>query len=131
MKDAEQSKRTLDSLAKTSSESFAPHLLGEVSPQLELLNSRYRELVDRLPADDATSGLPKRLDLQSVESLGEWSQLVYLILNRWDKPTTYVYLILAGFADWMMIYLFSMVRLSRIRSGDGDFSGSGFGRGFA
>ena len=129
--DAEAAKKDLDNLNKEASESFAPRLLKQVAPELEAKNSQYKDLFDRLPTgDDASTGLPARLDLKSIESLGEWSQLVYLLFNRFDKPTTYVYLLLAGFADWMMVHLFSLVRQSKPRRSDGDYAVSDIGRGF-
>lgn len=132
VKDSDAAKKELQELGKVAGDSFAPRLLGEVNPQLEVKSSQYRDLYDRLPKDDdANSGLPNHLELRSVESLGQWSQLIYLIINRFDKPTTYIYLLLAGFADWMMVHLFSLVRANRPRRVDGGAAGSEIGRGFA
>lgn len=130
--DSRAAMKELDQLGTLASESFAARLLREIAPRLEVKNTQYRELFDRLPkGTDAATGLSSRLDLRSVESLGEWSQLVYLILNRWDKPTTYVYLLLAGFADWMMVYLFSLIRANRGRRVEpGGGLGSAINRGF-
>lgn len=129
--DSNAAKKELDQLGATAGESWAVTLLHEVAPRLEAKNSQYRELYERLPKDsDAATGLPARLNLQSVESLGEWSQLVYLLINRWDRPTTYVYLLLAGFADWMMVYLFSLIRVNRGRRIESGALGTPVSRGF-
>lgn len=128
---ADQAKRELDTLGQTAANSYGPRLLGEVAPQLEAKSGLYRDLVERLPAGDARTGVPPRLDLRGVESLGEWSQLINLLLDRLDKPTTYVYLLLAGFADWMMVHLFSLVTANRSRRFDPDLSAASVGRGFA
>ena len=128
--DSAAAQTDLDGMRKTAEASFAVRLLQEVEPQLEVKNSQYRDLRQRLPTEEAATGLPVRLNLQQVESLGEWSQLVYLLINRWDKPTTYIYLALAGFADWMMVHLFSLVRTNRRRRPDGDAGGTEMARAF-
>lgn len=132
MTDSVAAKRELDGLSRVANESFAPRLLQEVLPQLQTKNVLYRELHERLPS--VTQGqdpLERRLDLRSVESLGEWSQLIYLLFSRFDTPTTYVYLFVAGFADWIMIYLFSLIRQNRGRRREASPLGTGIGRGFA
>ena len=128
---ASQAKRELDQLLQIASDSYGPRLLSEVAPQLEAKGGQYRDLVERLPAGDARAGLPPRLDLRGVESLGEWSQLINLLLDRVDKPTTYFYLLLAGFADWMMVHLFGLVSVNRTRRSDPDIGANSVGRGFA
>ena len=54
------------------------------------------------------------LNITDARSLGEWSQLINLILDRLDKPSTYVYFGLSVFFDWILIYLFA--RLSSLQA---------------
>lgn len=78
-------------------------ILGEVDPvysQSVLTLQRYDD-GDRLPAD---------LDLVQMKSIGEWSQILNLIIGRIDKASTYVYFAVAVFADWMMIYFFTLMQ---------------------
>lgn len=78
-------------------------ILGEVDPiysESVLTLQRYND-GDRLPAD---------LDLVQMKSIGEWSQILNLIIGRIGKPSTYVYFAVAVFADWMMIYFFALMR---------------------
>ena len=91
---------------------LVPTLLKSVSPKLEDLGSLYRTDVERLKRFSPGEDVPRTLDLSSVGNLGEWSQIVNLVISRIDKPTTYIYLILAGFIDWLMIYAFRLVRIN-------------------
>lgn len=88
-------------------------LVGVARPQLEELASTYQkhalDLANFAPGLD----VPKSLDMQSIRNLGEWSQVINLILSRLDKPSTYVYLAIAVFADFMIIYLFSQLAALR------------------
>jgi len=129
VEDTEASKKKMDKLAGLTGESFAAGLLTEVKPQLELEAARYRELYDRLPPD-SEAGLSSRLDLRSVESLGEWSQAINLLFDRWNKLTTWFYIALAVFADWMMIRLFARVRANRGRRSEAKGLGAPVGRGW-
>jgi hypothetical protein len=109
-----ESKVRLQSLRDDMGSIGASALLSEAAPELRELGATYSDAVELLhrhgPAPDVTD----RIDLSLLESLGQWSQLINLLLARLDKPSTYVYLAIAIFADWMMIYLFQLVRLNRI-----------------
>lgn len=78
-------------------------ILGEVDPVYSASVLTLQRYTDggRLPAD---------LDLVQMKSIGEWSQILNLIIGRIGKPSTYVYLAVAVFADWMMIYFFTLMR---------------------
>jgi hypothetical protein len=91
-------------------------LVREVKPQLEKIASEYREAYMAAGKYVDTSALKPDLDLLSVRSVGEWSQLINLVIDNSDKPTTYIYPTLAIFADWLMIYLFQQVRRRRVNS---------------
>ena len=89
---------------------YAIVLLKSVAPKLEDLGSIYRDDVQQLQRYSPGEDVPPSLDLSSVENLGEWSQLVNLLFSRLDRPPTYVYLGLAIFLDWVMVYLFALIR---------------------
>jgi hypothetical protein len=89
-------------------------LVTRVKPELERLDAVYRDSLSVVRKYSDTPGLPPELSLLSVRSVGEWSQLPNLILDRLGKPTTYLYLALAIFADWLMIYLFKLLRERRM-----------------
>lgn len=97
---------------------MAPGLLSKIAPELVVLDTTYRQNRDRLSRGDVdVSALPNQLDLTAVNSLGEWSQLLNLIIDRLDKISTYLYLVLAVLFDWMMVYLFNLVRQNKPRRG--------------
>jgi len=87
-----------------------PGAILPVSRTLEDNSPIYELSVQKLERYADTRSLPKTLDLTQVESIGEWSQIVNLIIGRIGKASTYFYLLTAGFADWMMVYLFAIVR---------------------
>ena len=80
-------------------------ILGEVDPV-------YSASVLTLQRYTDGDSLPAALDLTQMNSIGEWSQIVNLIIGRFDKFSTYLYLALAVFADWMMIYFLALMRRS-------------------
>jgi|LauGreDrversion4_2_1035121.scaffolds.fasta_scaffold125332_2 hypothetical protein len=94
---------------------LGPALVGEVKPVLERLDSQYREAHSAVGKYVDVSQIDPNLDLLSVRSVGEWSQLINLVIDNLNKPTTYVYPTLAVFADWLMIYLFQQVRRRRTK----------------
>jgi hypothetical protein len=94
---------------------LGPALVGEVKPVLERLDSQYREAYSSIGKYIDVSKIAPDLDLLSVRSVGEWSQLINLVIDNLNKPTTYVYPTLAVFADWLMIYLFQQVRRRRTK----------------
>lgn len=93
--------------------SQGPGAIVQIKSTLEALAPVYQASVAALPDSKQGSDLPPNLDLRQVESIGEWSQVINLILGRLDQASTYFYLVVAVFADWMMIYLFSLVRENR------------------
>jgi len=108
--------RTLREEQTKVNSTLGPTLVGEVKPALEKLDSRYREAYSAIGKYADVSAIGSDLDLLSVRSVGEWSQLINLIIDNLHKPTTYLYPTLAVFADWLMIYLFQQVRRRRVRS---------------
>ena len=82
--------------------SAVSRILGEIDPVYSasvLTLQRYTD-GDSLPAD---------LDLVQMKSIGEWSQILNLIIGRVDRASTYIYFSIAVFADTMMIYFFALV----------------------
>lgn len=119
----------LEELKVTAAAGLAANLIKTVTPKLEALDTRYRSALETLSRQVDTTNLKPRLELGSVESLGDWSQLINIIIDRISKPTTWIYLLLAGFADWMMVHLFTLVRQHKIRGGSG-VAGTSIGRGW-
>jgi hypothetical protein len=113
---SERAKLKLQELSRSSSTMLPPSLLGQIAPELETLDVAYRADRERLARQGVdVSNVPSRLPLSEVESLGEWSQLLNLMIDRLDKLSTYIYIALAFFFDWMMVYLFGLIRSSRPR----------------
>lgn len=79
-------------------------ILGEVDPV-------YSASVLTLQRYDDGTRLPTDLDLVQMKSIGEWSQILNLVIGRIGEPSTYVYFAVAVFADWMMIYFFALLRV--------------------
>lgn len=90
------------------------NLLSIARMKLEEVSSKYQNSVLLLYKYSPTIDLPRSLDMKAVRSLGEWSQGINLLISRLDNTSTYVYLFLAVFADWILIYLFS--RLSDLKN---------------
>jgi hypothetical protein len=93
------------------------NLLSNTRPQLEALASEYQSLaldLSKYSRGDVASKVEPTLDLSAVRNLGEWSQLINLMISRLDKLQTYVYLFIALFADWILIYLFAHLRTHRL-----------------
>ncbi len=90
--------------------SQGPGAIVQIKSTLEALAPVYQASVAGQSASKEFSELPPTLDLRQVESIGEWSQVINLILGRLNQASTYFYLLVAVFADWMLIYLFALVR---------------------
>ena len=89
------------------------NLLLGVRPHFEQLASEYQTLaldIRKYAPSDVAEKTHPNLELASVRNLGEWSQIVTLLVSRLDKVPTYVYLFLALFADFILIYLFSLLK---------------------
>lgn len=113
-RDAAEQKAALQKLSTQSAGMFAPGLLRVAAPALQRADVVYRADRERLARQDVdVAQLPSKLNLDEINSLGEWSQLLGLIIDRLNKISTYVYLALAGFFDWMMVYLFGLIRQNR------------------
>jgi hypothetical protein len=93
----------------------ATTLLSEVKPQLEAIATDYNRNAALLKSYGKEDSVNDDLSLLAVQSLGEWSQLINVILSRLNKPSTYIYLLIAVFADWLMIYLFNLSRIKRVK----------------
>ena len=115
---------TIKNLRSEVNTGFAPTLLKSVGPQLENLGSVYREDAAMLGRYSSGQVVPPSLDLSAVQSLGEWSQLINLLISRANKASTYVYVGLAVFLDWIMVYLFTLIR----QNGAGLGSRPGYGQ---
>jgi len=89
------------------------NLLVDARNGLEDVASKYQKIAQKLNGSALKTNVPSTLNLKSVRNLGEWSQIVNLIISRLDQPTTYVYLSLALFFDWILIYFFS--KLSQLK----------------
>jgi hypothetical protein len=95
------------SILNTQANQLGPiQLLSQIRPELERLAETYEGITANLIRFDLQRGIASSLNLSDVRSLGEWSQLVNLVISRANQPTTWVYGGIAGFADWMLVYLF-------------------------
>lgn len=80
------------------------HIIGEVEPI-------YSEAATKLQRYQDGDKLPADLNLVQIKSIGEWSQIINLVIGRIGYTSTYLYFSIAVFADWMMIYFFSLLRV--------------------
>ena len=97
---------------------YDPALLSEIRPQVLDLSSEYSaRAYDLLKFNPSLSDIKQEIDVVAINSLGEWSQLINLIVARLNQKTTYLYLIIAVFADFMMVGLFALSRRNPMRRG--------------
>ena len=89
-------------------------LVKSARGRLEDISTNYANLAVELKNYAPKSKLLMNLNITDARSLGEWSQLINLIVHRLDKPPTYVYFGLSVFFDWILIYLFA--RLSSLQA---------------
>lgn len=89
------------------------NLLTVARPAMEELASDYQGMAAKLYRYPAGKQLKPSLDISAVRNLGEWSQVINLIVSRLDKVQTYIYIFLAGFADWLLVHLFYLLRRLR------------------
>lgn len=112
--DSQTAKTSLQDLDTRAGTMFAPGLLTKILPEFPKLDTDYRTNYSRLVQRDVdVSQIPAQLHLSEVNSLGEWSQLIGLIIERLDRITTWLYLALAFCFDYLMVYFFTTVRKSR------------------
>ncbi len=111
-----KAKQSLAEVRSDVNSSTGATLITQAKPRLEAFDTEYRQSLATVTKYVDTKTLPRELDLLSVRSVGEWSQLPNLIFDRLDKATTYLYPALAIFADWLMVYLFALVRARRVRA---------------
>ena len=91
-------------------------LLAKTLPSLQQFNTQYRDQYDALDRSaEIPDDVPKSLDLRAAESLGDTSQVINLMIARWNEPTTIIYLIIAVFFDSLMVWTFAIVRQTRPR----------------
>ena len=112
LKDLETYVNSGDSLLKDNH--FNGKLVKSARGKLEDITTNYANLAVELKNYAPKAELLMNLNIKNARSLGEWSQLPNLILDRLDKPSTYVYFGLSVFFDWILIYLFT--RLSSLKA---------------
>ena len=83
------------------------NLLKDARNGLEDVASKYQAIAQKLNSSSTKENVHSSLNLSSVRNLGEWSQIINLIISRLNETSTYVYLFLAIFFDWILIYCFS------------------------
>jgi hypothetical protein len=114
--DASESQQELRALQAQATTDYSPTVLRPTKGMLAKQNDRYRDLYARL--DQLGGGvdqLPSQLDVSAVQNLGDATKLPMLFLDRLDVGSTYVYLALAVFFDWLMIYFFMQARQNKVR----------------
>jgi hypothetical protein len=91
------------------------YILGTGRDDLQNLNEAYKDLLSKVATYAPNNGLPRGLELTTVSRLGEWSQIISVITSRFDQVSTYVYIALAVFMDFMLIYIFREYRTVKMR----------------
>lgn len=101
----------LGKLYRESSGSLGNKLLVDIKPRLEVLDDRYRNNWQQLTENGGEPAeLPSALPLRAVQTLGEPSQVHTLIIERFDRATTWLYILAAIFLDSFMVYVWGLVR---------------------
>lgn len=105
-----ESLQRLSELRRATNDATPVTLLDAIKPQLQREAEAYDEIAGMLLRYAPELSLEPTADLRDVESLGEWSQLVNLVILKANKPTTWLYGALAVGADWMLVYLFVLLK---------------------
>jgi hypothetical protein len=92
----------LSTLRQATNDATPVKLLEDIKPQLQRQAEAYDEAAGMILRYAPDRSLQPTADLRDVESLGEWSQLVNLVILKINKPTTWLYGALAVGADWML-----------------------------
>ena len=100
----------LSALKQATNNATPVKLLEEIKPQLQREAEAYDQVAAMILGYASDRPLAPTADLQDVESLGEWSQLINLVILKLNQPTTWLYGFLAVGADWMLVYLFATLR---------------------
>ncbi len=88
------------------------NLLTIIRPELEQVATEYQKYALELSKYAASNDFKKRLvKMEMVRNLGEWSKIIDMIIDRLDKVSTYVYLSLAGFFDWILVYFYHRLKI--------------------
>ncbi len=111
----DQSAAELSLLRQRAEDEGTSFILGEGRTKLESLNDTYKKQLAIVMSHSPDVELPRSLDLATIMRLGEWSQIVSVMASRLDHISTYVYLGLAVFIDFMLIYVFAEYRGLKMR----------------
>jgi len=110
---AREELRAIEAQATTD---YAPSMLRATKGVLVKQNHRYRDLYGRLDQiGGRVDDLPTQLDMAGVQNLGDATKLPMLFVDRLDRGSTYVYLAIAIFFDWLMIYFFQQAKRNQVR----------------
>jgi len=85
-------------------------IVNTARQDLEAVNAAYKKNLLTLNSYAPDHGLPDSLDITTISNLGQWSQIVSVITSRLDQTSTYFYLLLSVFMDWMLVYFFMQYR---------------------
>jgi hypothetical protein len=116
----DENKKAQDSLMHLKQElNNGASLIRVIKPELEIINQNYESLASALKQElpDGVN-INSSINLSNARALGEWSQVLGLIISRLDKFSTYLYLLLAFFIDWITVYFFNRVQILRKDAGD-------------
>jgi hypothetical protein len=114
--EATEAQRELRALQAQATTDYGPSMLQSTKGMLARQNDRYRDLHGRLDQlGGAVDQIDSQLDASEVRDLGDATKLPTLFLNRLDVPRTYVYLAIAIFFDWLMIYFFQQAKQNQLR----------------
>ncbi len=116
IREADEARDALRKLQAQATTDYAPSMLRATKGVLVQQNDRYRDLYGRLDAlGGRVDDLPTQLDMAGVQNLGDATKLPMLFIDRLDRGSTYVYLAIAIFFDWLMIYFFQQAKRNQVR----------------
>ncbi len=105
----------LQALRNNANNSGGRYILGSGRNELQRLNEVYRSQLAILHTYAPDVGLPTDLNLTTLSRLGEWSQIVSIMVSRLDTISTHVYLALSVLLDYLLVHLFSRYRAIKLR----------------
>lgn len=113
--EAARSQEELEQLRQDTSSGYNPAQLKQFVAAFEDKDADYRKARQKLAKETDVDGIPRVLPIVGVQSLGNIYKLPALIWSRLGYPSTWVYLLIAAGFDFMLVYLFELVTVNRVR----------------
>ena len=111
----DQATAQLDALRNGANNNGVGYILGSGRNELQRLNEVYRTQLAAVRTYAPDPDLPSNLNLTTLSRLGEWSQIVSVMISRLDTISTYVYLALSVLLDYLLVHLFARYRVIKLR----------------